>query len=53
MLGVSHLRNRRVLSSGFTSLGKENLQVGDPQGFFVYYDNFVKNMLISQGFYFS
>ena len=27
MLGVSHLRNRRVLSNGFTSLGKENLQV--------------------------
>ncbi|KAK7851441.1 ribonuclease j [Quercus suber] len=27
MLGVSHLRNRRVLSSGFTSLGKENLQL--------------------------
>ena len=30
MLGVSHLRNRRVLSNGgFISLGKENLQVGD------------------------
>lgn len=28
MLGVSHLRNRRVLSNGFISLGKENLQVG-------------------------
>ncbi|GLT46925.1 hypothetical protein SLA2020_206520 [Shorea laevis] len=27
MLGVSHLRNRRVLSSGFISLGKENLQL--------------------------
>ncbi|XP_022134909.1 uncharacterized protein LOC111007047 isoform X2 [Momordica charantia] len=27
MLGVSHLRNRRVLSNGFTSLGKENLQL--------------------------
>ncbi|XP_050259335.1 ribonuclease J isoform X3 [Quercus robur] len=27
MLGVSHLRNRRVLSSGFASLGKENLQL--------------------------
>ncbi|KDO52626.1 hypothetical protein CISIN_1g0392131mg, partial [Citrus sinensis] len=27
MLGVSHLRNRRVLSNGFISLGKENLQV--------------------------
>ncbi|XP_040989315.1 ribonuclease J isoform X1 [Juglans microcarpa x Juglans regia] len=27
MLGVSHLRNRRVLSSGFTSLGKESLQL--------------------------
>ncbi|KAB1217349.1 Ribonuclease J [Morella rubra] len=27
MLGVSHLRNRRVLSSGFTSLGKEGLQL--------------------------
>ncbi|XP_020407796.1 ribonuclease J [Zea mays] len=27
MLGVSHLRNRRVLSSGFVSLGKEDLQV--------------------------
>jgi len=27
MLGVSHLRNRRVLSNGFTSLGKEELQV--------------------------
>ncbi|KAJ3678136.1 hypothetical protein LUZ60_001939 [Juncus effusus] len=26
MLGVSHLRNRRVLSSGFVSLGKEDLQ---------------------------
>lgn len=30
MLGVSHLRNRRVLSNGFTSLGKENLQVQQP-----------------------
>ena len=30
MLGVSHLRNRRVLSNGFSSLGKENLQVGNP-----------------------
>lgn len=31
MLGVSHLRNRRVLSNnGFTFLGKENLQVGVP-----------------------
>lgn len=29
MLGVSHLRNRRVLSNGFTLLGKENLQVSD------------------------
>lgn len=28
MLGVSHLRNRRVLSNGFSSLGRENLQVG-------------------------
>lgn len=27
MLGVSHLRNRRVLSNGFTSLGRENLQL--------------------------
>ncbi|XP_039059327.1 ribonuclease J-like isoform X2 [Hibiscus syriacus] len=27
MLGVSHLRNRRVLSNGFRSLGKENLQL--------------------------
>ncbi|KAK8586468.1 hypothetical protein V6N13_010060 [Hibiscus sabdariffa] len=27
MLGVSHLRNRRVLSNGFSSLGKENLQL--------------------------
>ncbi|GFZ11943.1 RNA-metabolising metallo-beta-lactamase family protein [Actinidia rufa] len=27
MLGVSHLRNRRVLSNGFLSLGKENLQL--------------------------
>jgi len=27
MIGVSHLRNRRVLSDGFISLGKENLQV--------------------------
>eukprot|EP01018_Ginkgo_biloba_P008450 Gb_29169 [translate_table: standard] len=27
MLGVSPLRNRRVLSNGFTSLGKENLQL--------------------------
>lgn len=27
MLGVSHLRNRRVLSNGFASLGKENLQL--------------------------
>ncbi|CAA6668305.1 unnamed protein product [Spirodela intermedia] len=26
MLGVSHLRNRRVLSNGFTSLGKEDFQ---------------------------
>ncbi|AQK45193.1 RNA-metabolising metallo-beta-lactamase family protein [Zea mays] len=25
MLGVSHLRNRRVLSNGFVSLGKEDL----------------------------
>lgn len=30
MLGVSHLRNRRVLSNGFISLGKEYLQVGIP-----------------------
>ncbi|XP_039017159.1 ribonuclease J-like isoform X2 [Hibiscus syriacus] len=27
MLGVSHLRNRRVLSNGFCSLGKGNLQL--------------------------
>ncbi|EXC04124.1 Ribonuclease J [Morus notabilis] len=27
MLGVSHLKNRRVLSNGFTFLGKENLQL--------------------------
>ncbi|KAK6920542.1 Metallo-beta-lactamase [Dillenia turbinata] len=27
MLGVSHLRNRRVLSNGFVALGKENLQL--------------------------
>ncbi|XP_058102274.1 ribonuclease J-like [Magnolia sinica] len=27
MLGVSHLRNRRVLSNGFALLGKENLQL--------------------------
>ncbi|XP_073106614.1 ribonuclease J isoform X4 [Elaeis guineensis] len=27
MLGVSHLRNRRVLSNGFASLGKEELQL--------------------------
>lgn len=27
MLGVSNLRNRRVLSNGFTSLGKGNLQL--------------------------
>ncbi|XP_020217325.1 ribonuclease J isoform X2 [Cajanus cajan] len=27
MLGVSHLRNRRVLSNGFMSFGKENLQL--------------------------
>ncbi|KAL1333769.1 hypothetical protein AAHE18_11G126800 [Arachis hypogaea] len=27
MLGVSHLRNRRVLSNGFISLGTENLQL--------------------------
>lgn len=27
MIGVSHLRNRRVLSDGFISLGKENLQL--------------------------
>ncbi|XP_039117730.1 ribonuclease J isoform X2 [Dioscorea cayenensis subsp. rotundata] len=27
MLGVSHLRNRRVLSNGFTPLGKEELQL--------------------------
>ncbi|KAJ6374482.1 hypothetical protein OIU78_030066 [Salix suchowensis] len=27
MLGVSHLRNRKVLSNGFVSLGKENLQL--------------------------
>ncbi|CAJ2664227.1 unnamed protein product [Trifolium pratense] len=26
MLGVSHLRNREVLSNGFISLGKENLE---------------------------
>lgn len=31
MLGVSHLRNRKVLSNGFISLGKENLQVCRPQ----------------------
>lgn len=37
MLGVSHLRNRRVLSSGFASLGKENLQVSD-QGFCLAYN---------------
>lgn len=35
MLGVSHLRNRRVLSNGFVSLGKENLQVRDPQSIFL------------------
>uniref|UniRef100_A0A804N299 Uncharacterized protein n=1 Tax=Zea mays TaxID=4577 RepID=A0A804N299_MAIZE len=27
MLGVSHLRNRRLLSNGFVSLGKEDLQL--------------------------
>ncbi|XP_073059919.1 ribonuclease J-like isoform X3 [Primulina eburnea] len=27
MLGVSHLKNRRVLSNGFASLGKQNLQL--------------------------
>ncbi|KAJ0038744.1 hypothetical protein Pint_22501 [Pistacia integerrima] len=27
MLSVSHLRNRGVLSNGFISLGKENLQL--------------------------
>ncbi|OIT31667.1 hypothetical protein A4A49_25464, partial [Nicotiana attenuata] len=27
MLGISHLRNRKVLSNGFISLGKENLQL--------------------------
>ncbi|KAM3319269.1 ribonuclease J isoform X2 [Capsicum chacoense] len=27
MLGISHLRNRKVLSNGFTSLGKEKLQL--------------------------
>ncbi|KAK6153933.1 hypothetical protein DH2020_013572 [Rehmannia glutinosa] len=27
MLGVSHMMNRRVLSNGFISLGKENLQL--------------------------
>ncbi|KAF8408407.1 hypothetical protein HHK36_007559 [Tetracentron sinense] len=27
MLGVSHLRNRRVLSNGFIALGKDNLQL--------------------------
>ncbi|XP_077227820.1 RNA-metabolising metallo-beta-lactamase family protein isoform X2 [Tasmannia lanceolata] len=27
MLGVSHLRNRRVLSNGFSLLGKQNLQL--------------------------
>lgn len=27
MLGVAHLRNRRVLSSGFSPLGKEDLTV--------------------------
>ncbi|KAF7834863.1 RNA polymerase II C-terminal domain phosphatase-like 2 [Senna tora] len=27
MLGVSHLRNRRVLPNGFVSLGKQNLQL--------------------------
>ncbi|XP_058763456.1 ribonuclease J-like [Vicia villosa] len=27
MLGVSHLRNRKVLSNGFIALGKENLQL--------------------------
>ncbi|CAI8609766.1 unnamed protein product [Vicia faba] len=27
MLGVSHLRNRKVLSNGFITLGKENLQL--------------------------
>ncbi|XP_027919725.1 ribonuclease J isoform X3 [Vigna unguiculata] len=27
MLGVSHLRNKRVLSNGFISLGKENFQL--------------------------
>ena len=31
MLGVSHLRNRRVLSNGFTLLGKESLQVCAPK----------------------
>lgn len=33
MLGVSHLRNRRVLSNGFAALGKEDLQVCDPSLF--------------------
>ncbi|CAK9187882.1 unnamed protein product [Ilex paraguariensis] len=27
MFGVSHLRNKRVLSNGFISVGKENLQL--------------------------
>ncbi|GFP87981.1 ribonuclease j [Phtheirospermum japonicum] len=35
MLGVSHLRNRRVLSNGFISLGKENLQVIEILSFIV------------------
>lgn len=30
MLGVSHLRNRRVLSNGFSPLGKEALEVCYP-----------------------
>lgn len=30
MLGVSHLRNRRVLSNGFSPLGKEALEVCHP-----------------------
>lgn len=46
MLGVSHLRNRRVLSNGFVSLGKENLQVGDQSIFLglllgISFDNFL------------
>jgi hypothetical protein len=47
MLGVSHLRNRRVLSNGFVSLGKEDLQVNHLfyTSFFLSFAVMISNMI--------